>query len=415
MHVGTTRHVCSNSMMDKLECPIELQRPLKRAALEIVKDVRSVNPSIKFKKSPYYGAVVDLREVTGEPALFHINSRFGNHAHKLEVLESGSRSWDANMGVIESVYGGDPRELPVRRVDLCADTDVNMGFVARSVRAACKRLEWQFGEVTASSEGKKIDFMEVTGRELETLQFGCRPNVFRVYNKVRERDSVYTSKRRRMERQAAELLAVTVMDNANIPRNDKEMNRGFAKRLKPSAVRMKMFEMPSFYDFCGYYEWQTVTRVERQISGNVPLVLSSVGAMRDNLLSWNPFERLNFSTQFSHRDFELDTTIRCYVDKRNGSYKLVKVNADGEESFYRKYSSNEWWAGIKYWELIDSGEMTFNQLTKTFGKNRGKIIEKLEPFFYQAARHADGERSQVLSADDLFETYRESMKRQLAA
>lgn len=380
-------------MVDKLECELKLGSSYTKVAAEIRAEVRSGRASvIPFNKSKYYAAVVDLREVTEQDALLHIQSRFGNHSDKIELLNTGEKKWDAMMTTIASVYDGNPEDLPTRRVDLCCDLpDVSVERIARTVRANFKRMEWQFGTITAQeSDGKTVDFMQVSASKLTGIQLGSRPNPVRVYDKTAETKFRYEQAKRRADREAAAFLANNVQGIGEVPTDNTDVNRGFRKRLKAAACRMYPF--PSFEDWSGLWEWQVLTRVERQMQGKIPLVVSTVRALRDNATLFNPFENLRFAAPGAE----------------------LGVSEDD-------YSGFDWFVGLKMWEALQSGELTYQQMHKLFNRGRhgrrsgnaNRIFDKFAPFVRRGSIGSDGAID--ISPVELFERYRESVTRQLAA
>jgi hypothetical protein len=373
-------------MIDKLECPIERGKPFTKEASEIRADLRSLAPGIAFQKSKYYAAVVDLREVMGVDALLHVQSRYGNHNDKLELLHTGEKSWGEMMSTVSRIYDGNPEDLQVRRADLCCDVDVSMDWIARSVRAQYKRIEFQFGEVEMrDGRGKRVDFMEIGKRRLETVQFGRKPNPLRIYDKVAETMSRYLAAKRRHSRVASAMVADAAMDGSPYDRAERSVKRGIGRRLRAPADRM--FPFPFFTEWSGgLWESMTLTRIERQIHGQIPPVISNVGQMRKNVLEFNPFERLHFLAP----DAELE------------------VSPDD-------YSPVQWLAGIKMMELLQSGEWSCQQLTKFIGRNgnRQRTEDRFAPFLRAGSMARDSAKE--LTAVELYERYRESIERQLAA
>jgi hypothetical protein len=373
-------------MIDKLECPIELGKPFTKEALEIRAAVRSLATGIPFQKSKYYAAVFDLREVMGVDALLHVQSRYGNHNDKLELLHTGGKSWGEMMSTVSRIYDGNPEDLQVRRTDLCCDVDVSMDWIARSVRAQYKRIEFQFGEVEMrDGQGKRVDFIEIGKRRLETVQFGRKPNPLRIYDKVAETMSRYLAAKRLHSRVASGMVADAAMDGSPYDGAGRNVKRGIERRLRGAAGRMHPF--PSFVEWSGgLREQQTLTRIERQIHGRIPPIISNVRQMHKNVLEFNPFERLHFVAP----DAKLE------------------VSEDD-------YSPVQWLAGVKMMELLQSGEWSCQQLTKFIGRNgnRKKTEQKFTPFLRAGSMTRDGEKE--LMAAELYERYRESIERQLTA
>jgi hypothetical protein len=380
-------------MVDKLECVLELGASFTKEAAAIRDEVRSSRESvIPFQKSRDYCAVVDLRKVMDVDALLHIQSRYGKHNDKLELLHTGEKKWDAICETISRVYAADPLELPTRRVDLACDMeDVTMARIVRTARVNFKRIERQFGKIEVQDgDGKAIDFQQISKVRAETLQLGVRPNLVRFYDKVAEVKSRYESMKREHYNEAAELVAAQVMTIGEVPLTDKGLNRGFRKRLKPAASRMYPF--PSFLEWAGMLEWQVLTRVERQFGSDLPLTISTVKGLRENALSFNPFDNLQFAAE----------------------------GASMEVSSW-DYTPVEWLAGSMMWQLLESGEWSYQQLCKFLqggrhgrrGGNLKRALEKFEPFIRRGS--VGDEKGVEISSADLFERYRESMTRQLAA
>jgi len=380
-------------MVDKLECVLELGTRFTAEAEEIRSEVKTGRDSvIPFTKSKYYAAVVDLREVISVDALLHVQSRFGNHADKIELLHTGEMRWSDIATSLGRIFDGDPETLPVRRVDLCCDLpDVGVERIARCLRANYKRVERQFGTIEAFEEsGKVVSFQQTATQKINGLQLGDRPNPIRIYDKVAETKVRYQAAKRRADREAAAFLANQVQAIGDVPHDNVDVNRGFRKRLKASACRMYPF--PSFEDWSGLWEWQILTRVERQLQGKLPLVVSTVGALRENALAFNPFHNLHFAAQ--------------------GVEPVI--NEDD-------YSGQELLLGFAMWRFVQEDGHSHQQLHKLLNRgkhgrrsgNANRLMEKFAPFIRRGAM-GDGEAIDISSAE-LFERYRESMRRQLAA
>jgi hypothetical protein len=380
-------------MVDKLDCCLELGTPYTKIASEIRDEVRrSRESAIPFAKDRDYQAVVNLNDLMDVDAKLYIHSRYGRHNDKLELLHTGEKSWSGMLGEIEKVCSGDPFNLSTRRVDLACDMpDVSVPRFVRTVKADYKRNERQYGKIEAlDGDGKTVDFMHIARISVETLQLGSRPNLFRVYDKTRETFVRYTQAKNAHYREASNLVGTQVMKIGQVPTTDKQLNRGFAKRLRNAAEHMYPF--PSFYDWCGLWEWTVLTRIERQIGDNVPVTISTLGGLHANATTFNPFERLRFAADSNGPE----------VDR--GNFTAME------------YAAGSWWA-----LQLSSGEMSFQQLCKELqigrrGKRSGNLkrtLEKFEPFFRQGSVGEDGLIS--ISSSELYERYRESVTRQLAA
>jgi hypothetical protein len=131
---------------------------------------------------------------------------------------------------------------------------------------------------------------------------------------------------------------------------------------------------------------KVLTRVERQMAaGRVPPELDTFEKLfSKRALDFNPFERLTFSSFAGQTQIDMDD-----------------------------YSPVEFAAGMQFKQWLEKREMTYQQLYAFWNRTRnGKAIaEKFAPFV--AAANPPKEVS--ISSSDLYERYRSSVSRQMAA
>ena len=377
-------------MIDKLEVTIECGQPWSREVHGLICELRSPRPAIPFRTNRYYQAVVDLREVMGLDAILHLQGR-GKGDSKLEILHSGEKFWDQMMSMIARVTDEHPEELDVRRLDLCANVEgVGIDWFVGSLRAQWKRKQWQYGEITL--DGERVDLMEISGRKVESIQLGMRPNPVRVYDKVAERRHVYERERQRHFRRAGKLVSQDgVGTSADFQRaheealNDSQATKAHRERRKQIRQHAETaFPFPTFEEWSGLTEDTILTRVERQMSGRVPPSLTKVRDVRKNVIEFNPFSRLRFPP--GETVIQLDELKRCY-------------------------SPIEILAGLQMIELLRRGEWTYHEMYQFLNMRRnGRVYEKKFARFLAAGRLEQG-----ISDQQLYESYRESVMRQLAA
>jgi hypothetical protein len=265
----------------------------------------------------------------------------------------------------------------------------------------------QFGAVELRDESdRKMLWSEMGKREVQTMYLGKRPNCFRVYDKLTERFRAWKLEKRRHEAMAGDIVAgklsgieehrSQVVAYWRVRYGLKPWVKGLSKELRPGAARMfpfpdfgtwlrancvgpmaKVIEMPQLP--------KVLTRVERQMgAGRVPERLNSFERIfsRD-AVEFNPFDRLDFSM------FSADTQI--------------------EE---RDYSPVEFAAGLMFKHWLETG-MSYQQLYAYWSRKRNakRIAKKFAPFI------AAANPSKVVSitSSELYEQYRESLTRQLAA
>lgn len=387
-------------MMDKVEIPLPKDTEYRQEARSIRMAVLNKDFTVPATASRYYAGRTDLRKTMGLDAMFHVNSRFGNHGDKLEILHCGEKTYDEITTIVSRVVEGDPEKKSVRRLDLCADTEVAVEWYAKSVRRQYARWRAEIGEVELYDEQRKtMQFMDIGKRKLETMYLGRQPNPLRIYDKVaetkhrfeREQRGHYRIARNQDDFQAAR-LALRQAEGRALDTNPLDNDA----RRREKALLVSMHPFVTFHDWTGgtLWEWQTLTRVERQISGELPVVLTTLGAVRDNVLNFNPFQRVQFAAP----------------DK-------VPHWSDLEG-----FSQLEKMAGGMMWHLLTEEGWTYDQLYKFFGVTRtGKsaggnakrIMAKFEPWLAKALYYPEGKHETGISGDMLFEKYRSSIKRQL--
>jgi hypothetical protein len=242
-------------MIDKLELRVPHFEPYTPDFGRLYQELRN-DPKGPFKPSAHYLSVADLRD-HGYPVILHthnIHDKKGNF--KLELVETGGKTYREMAREVSRIFETEPGPLGVMRLDVAVDVpDVPVSWFQKNIRAQFKRWVADIGRL-----GLDCEFSEMGRRGIETLYFGKRPNVFRIYNKVAERQYRYAQ---------------------------------MAARVKRSGT---LAELPSFADKFGHAsEGVTLTRVERQIAGGrFPQHLGTFHKLRV-LPDFDPFERLMFA------------------------------------------------------------------------------------------------------------------------
>lgn len=214
--------------------------PYSKGFGELYSEVRR-GKNDPFKPSRYYLAVGDLRPF-GYEAILHAHCVYADGNFKLELIDTGKSTLANLVREIERVFEVDGRRLEISRLDLAADIrGVPVSWFMDHVRAKHKRWAADIG--TYSRMGMNA---------VETLYFGKRPNLYRIYDKIAEFRNQYA-------------------------------------RLKPDGDLQK----PSFEELYDYPETGVIlTRVERQIGGGrLPPTIGTVGKLR-SLPDFCPFDKL---------------------------------------------------------------------------------------------------------------------------
>lgn len=399
--VEPTQHVCL--MLDKLETPIESPGKLSPALYAIRREVLSdsKHKAIPFSPDKHYRGRVDMRKVDGTDRMFHVEARAGHHWDKIELLHTGDKTWDDIATLLSYSVTGDIETLPVRRADCAVDSDLSVEWYAKSIRCQWKRWRSEVGEIELLDENRKhIQFMDIGRRRLETMYLGRKPNPLRVYDKTAETVHRYKQAERAHYRAAMEL------DEAQQMRCQYYSELGFHGKLSdldkflPFDVRQQARNLVKRrFPFIEFHNWEgntqrlwdfTIrTRIERQMSGDVPLLISSVKGLRDNVLAFNPFERVKFAMPDTVIDWDTVPD-------------LTPIEQLAGEMIERKFKEEGW---------------TFDQLYRRLnvsrtGKRTGRAQAKVDKFREYLERAVDAEQKPGVTAEELFEQYRSSIRRQ---
>jgi hypothetical protein len=301
--------------------------------------------------------------------------------------------------------------------------------MAQTVRARSAQWQAEFGLAELrDGDGRKVSWSEMGKREVQTMYIGKRPNCFRVYDKLAERRAAWRRQKRRHEKAAAGIvldksLEAAPDDNAAKlaifwagkqekfrPKEKREARDACLKRLICSGryyipfpdfdtwfaaqcvgplthlvqMRLPGQEEPEQLDLIPQLP-AVVTRVERQMAaGRVPESLDtfeklfSVGA-----LDFNPFERLEFSS----------FNVESQIDMSD-------------------FSPVQFAAGLQFKHWLETG-MSYQQLYAYWNTRRNaKAIAKVFAPFVAAANPA---KVVSITSSELYECYRSSVSRQMAA
>jgi hypothetical protein len=374
-------------MMDYLEVVLPGACSWSRRFEEIRGDIRSLDPQIEFRKSKDYSAVIDMRSVMNIDAMVSFQSRFRGD-HKVTVLDVGEKGFEETLGIIAQITDDHPLPLECRRVDLCANTPgVPVSWYAKTIRAQWKQWEVKMGTVEASDgEGRAVPWSEMGKRQLQTIYLGRRPNCFRIYDKTAEQYVRYQAARRahlRLVKQTY-LNELVASSRDSTPAGYEWLQTAPELPAEVMARLMAEFPFPDFETWWGMPRSTVLTRVEREMAGGrVPAKLDRIYKLKQELKDFNPFVRLK----------GFDSGASCSVATED-------------------YSPVEWLAGDRMVELLRSGEWSRQQLYNFLNRdwNGARTENKFRPFLEAATRNGNS-----VTAQQLYESYRETVTRQLAA
>jgi hypothetical protein len=204
-------------MIDKLDIRVPRQAEFTPEFSELYAEARN-NPRGPFHASRHYLAVADLRS-SGHDAILHTYCKFGKGDHKVELIDTGIRSFGYLLDQISGIFSVNPSALEVIRVDLAADVPgVSVPWFLSHARGKFKRFH---------NVGTGLEYQQLGQKGIQTLYLGKRPNLYRIYDKVAELQHQY----RKLLRQLDDV------------------------------------EIPALYSFYGIWPDSVLTRVERQIGG----------------------------------------------------------------------------------------------------------------------------------------------------
>ena len=236
-------------MIDKLEVRVPAASEYAPAFHALYAALWSDPRNNPFRPWKHYLAVGDLRAF-GYEAILHAHCKHGEAGdHKLELVDTGLRSFQELMREVESIFQVYPSTLGIMRVDFAVDViGLPVLFFQDSARAAYKRIVAEFENAE--------QFVRIGQRDLETIYLGKRPNCYRIYNKIAEYKSQYAKLRRKL----------------------------------PGV------SLPPFEELYGYPQnGAVVTRVERQYGGSrIPKEISTISNLRENFQTIQPFDPLEF-------------------------------------------------------------------------------------------------------------------------
>jgi hypothetical protein len=262
-----------------------------------------------FHTSKYYEVSGDLREygLNVRLNLYCQMDKVGNH--KFELIDVGKMSRTEILTEIGSIFDVNPPALEVMRVDFAVDVpELPLRWFRETVRVERKRFR-------AAVTGERF-YSEMGTGDIQTLYFGKRPNLIRIYDKQAEYRHQY-----------------------------RMMIRNLEKGTEP----------PSFESVYGHSNQDSnLTRVERQIGGRIP---AQVARLRQVLapVEFRPFEKLRIINHEPVPERDSNSSFETYC---TGMFLRSIAGNDGMQAlkaFISKQSKgNVSWAWKKYESFLPS-------------------------------------------------------------
>lgn len=376
-------------------------------AAEVLSD--SQNKVIPFSKSKYFHAIVDLRKVDGTDRIFSIQARGGNHHHKIELLQTGAKKWDQLEWLLQYSLQPNKRagDLRVSRADCCTDVTLTVDYLVRSMRCQYKRWQSLLGDVEVYEDygdsvkrENAVPFQYIGLHHLQTAYYGRWPNPFRVYDKTAETQYRYKRAERQhyrwlMEQPEACRVRAQFYRDCGVDSKELTLEKTFDRDLRNAAraLAKELAPFPAFQDWDGnhlkLWPFTVCTRLERQMSGEVPVTISTVKALHDNALSFNPFERITFAVPGVAVDWAAQRELD-WIEELAGEmieYKLANKLTTWDE-LHRRAS-----------------------VSRT-GKRASRGPQRLQRFRQYIEQALQVGDVKPLTAEELYDSYRESIKSQ---
>lgn len=383
--------VSGDFMVDKMDVHIPATAEFRLAFQKVFEELRTQKKSPVRTGGRDYSCTVDLRPY-GNSAILHLwNKHHKNGGHKLELVDTASMNKAELLHEPHELFQlrKDQFDLRIMRLDLAADIpDVPVTWFKERVRVDCKRRHREEGV-----EGYETHRYSEDGKKrVQTLYYGVKPNQVRIYDKKDEYLFQYERMRRGWVRDLknnAVLAWLREECNGEIP---EDLSLTIRKRVRDLIKEGKQF--PSFEDVFKIPEnGYTLTRFERQIGGGrFPEKIRTVSDL-DKLPDFNPFQNVRVLVR---RKYGNRPDPQIYDG--NGNMRRLQTHCTG---LFLKRMAEECGMHrvIDYMNLFPSRQAT-NKWQTTY---RDYLPD--EP-----AHEEEG-----LTAIQLYDFYRDSVSRQLAA
>jgi len=226
----------------------------------------------------YYRFAANLTRCGLPSKLYFRHRRNGNH--KLEIARTAGMTLHGIISAIGKLFLIDPWLLEIMRIDFAVDVpDYTVEWFRRRARVIHKR---------SSAEHGQFSFERTT---IQTLYFGKRPHLFRIYDKAEQ---------------------------------ERSQHRHSCKRNR-NELGHSVFEQKY-----GYSPDTVLTRVERQYgAGRVPKEIGTLAKLQQNVLTLNPFERLRFLPSTISENSANQLTGDAFL-KTHGFLRLLELHGNAE-------------------------------------------------------------------------------------
>jgi hypothetical protein len=299
-------------VIDKLDLRIPRHAPFSPAFQRLYRELRAMEKG-PFHPSKHYEYAGDLREYGHHVrlSLYCQMDKVGNH--KLELIDVGLMSRNEIRREIGQIFEIDPGPLGIMRVDFAVDVpNLALQWFRETVRVEHKRFR-------AAVTGERF-FSEMGNGDIQTLYFGKRPNLVRIYDKQAEYRHQYRTLIRNMSRSG-----------------------------DPG------FESPSFESLYKSNLDSILTRVERQIGGRIPTEVGTLEQVIATPFEFQPFAKLKIIDHAAIVEPDSSLSFETYC---TGMHLRSIAENDGMQAlnaFLSKHTKgNTSWARKKYQRFLPS-------------------------------------------------------------
>jgi hypothetical protein len=288
-------------VIDKLDLRVPRRIPFTPTFQRLYGELQALERG-PFHPSKYYEYAGDLREYSFSVRLnlFCQMDKAGNH--KLELIDVGKMLRSEIVREVERVFEVNALTLAVMRADWAVDLpDLPVQWFRETVQVQHKRFRSAVtGEPFYSEMGKG---------DIQTLYFGKRPNLIRIYDKQAEY---------------------------------REQYRTLVRRLG------KDVEPPSFESVFGVSDPTSIlTRVERQIGVRIPAEVGTLGRIVKSGFEFKPFAKLKIidhapapnidsGTSFETRCTGLFLQHLAQTEGMQAANAFISKHSNGNASWVRK-------------------------------------------------------------------------------
>jgi hypothetical protein len=380
-------------VLDKLEVRVRSSAQFRPQFASLFADLVA-DPKGPFRSKEHYERTADLR-MYGHEVILHLACRHGEPNNKVEFVDSGKHTFDFLLNEVEQIFDVNPMSCGVMRVDCAADMPgVGVLWFHQHARVRWKQFANEIGVLTLEPANASSSLYSQMGkREVQTLNFGKRPNCYRIYDKPAEWRAEY-----RRIRQHGTSALIKRMKKAGASAEQISW-RLRIEGINPDADICD----PSFEEIYGVPEHgYTLTRCERQIGGGqVPTIptigkparewerLDSVRALKNRLLEFNPYRDIEIVgpglAEPARENYRLE-------DYMAGMYLQSRIQREGLQQTRSWLNSH-----------LRTG-------TKAPGRHASRLLEKFSDFLSPV----DGSTKVLSSSDELYERYRQSLSKQFA-